>query len=339
MKRTSKIWKLKYAPKNITDQKVNITGEGMRRKLTEMDITDGMPPHMIFSGIQGCGKTTFASLWSQHHMKYNAEAIKIITAETRLNKQEKKKIKRIKRQKSGMSGKILHGLPKFLYARAISFLASRPIMSRYKILIIREFHKIRNQESFRRVMELYPYCRFILVTQSSGAILEPIKSRCITVKFGRIKFSDFMTEIKRVADGEGFEISLKEGKMLYSAYNGNIGASISVLQLTMLEHDKITKDTIKETMDSYKKPTVSPLIASAFKRSLASTKEKLDNLMYKLEPEEIYELVNDKFVYGDIAGMDDEELGMILRNMANNEERLIRCAHKRVQLLDIMMNL
>ena len=87
------LWSIKYAPQNIRDAKVNISNN-LVEKLINMQ--KGVIPHMIFNGPPGCGKMTFASLFSRHRLKNASESIKIITAETKITKDENKEFNKLR---------------------------------------------------------------------------------------------------------------------------------------------------------------------------------------------------------------------------------------------------
>ena len=224
--------------------------------------------------------------------------------------------------------------PAFLHARAIEFITSKPIQSPYKILIVREFHLVRGQESFRRVMEKYPYCRMILTSTNPSSIISPIASRCVRIQFGKTKLSDFLGEIQRISAGEGIKIPMKVSKLLYSTFSGNIGISTHVFQLTLLKHRAITKDTISDALKTRSIPSMIPLLQASFDRSPSLIKRHLDALLKDINPREVYEFLNET-----ISQQDLDDLGDILQYMAEKEIRLLRGYRKGVQLLNILMEL
>lgn len=326
------LWSVKHAPKSVEDSKINL-GE-MKDRL--MNMGDGLPPHIILSGPIGSGKLLFAKLWAKSKVKDIGDSIRVVSAETSLTKEERKsvKIKRSGKLGSFQSGSF--GLPKFLHARCGDFIKSKPLRSPYKILIIREFHKIKKQESFRRIMEkdAYSHCRMILTTHNPSSILEPIESRCLSVEVKKMNFTDFNDEIKRVGNEEGFEVPLILSKMLYSTFNGNIGASVDAIQLSYIQNGSVTKDDVKKVLEKFQPPSIIPLIQSAFDRSLGLVKRRLDDMLKFYDPMQLYVEINNE-----IATQNIEGLGDVLCYLARNEMKLIDCNDKRIQLIDILMNI
>lgn len=328
----NRIWSIKYAPQTVEESKINLGR--MKERLINMDA--GLPPHLILSGPVGSGKLLFAKLWAKSRIKGGGDSIRIVSAETSLTKDERKlvKVKRSGKLGSFQSGSF--GLPKFLHARCGDFIRSRPMQSPYKILIVREFHKLRKQESFRRIMERrdYSHCRMIFTTHNSSSILDPIASRCIRMEAKKMHFKDFNSELRRVGKGEEIKIPLEVSKMLYSVFNGNIGASINALQLSYIRSGTIEKEEIREILKITQPPSLIPLIQSAFDRSLGLVKKQLDDILKFYDPMQLYVEISNE-----IASQNIEGLGEVLCYLANNEMKLINGNDQRIQLLSILMNI
>lgn len=329
----SELWSMKYAPKRVEDVKVNMK-KGLKEKIINMK--EGKIPHFIFSGVKGSGRTTFATLLAKKRLNNHPEAVKVLSGETSVTKDERKAIKKVahisKKRLGNYSGNI-SGFPAFLHARAMEFLSTKPMMIPYKVMVIREFHHIDSQESFRRVMERYEYCRMMLISSNPSAIIDPIVSRCVYIQCKKVKVLDFLEEINRVAKGEGIEIPLNASKLLYSLYGGNIGASINAIQFHYLKNGEITRELIKKSPINPKISTV-PIIQSAFDRSYALTLKHIDDLLGSVTPMELYSEINNEITLQELDDLDD-----VLRYMAREEMKLLHGKNPRIQLTNILMNM
>lgn len=331
----SKIWSIKYLPTTIEDVKVNLPGN-MRGKLINM--RKGTIPHLIFSGPPGCGKLTFATMLAKTRLSNIAETMKIITAETPITNEEKKKADKLKSVSSTTMGSLAggrkKGLDPFLHVRAGDFMKNRPVSFPYKILVIREFQKIRNQESFRTAMEKYEHCRLILTTSNSSAIIDPIMSRCVTIPFRKVRVGDFVDALKRVVAGENVDVPVSSMKKLYSHFNGNIGAAVDTIQIIHISGKEVDANSITDVVKGRNRDLIIPLLQSSFDRSLPLIRKHLDSIMNELGAMELYEMLNDELAIQPI-----EDLPEILQYMARREFDLLRCNDPRILLTDILLNL
>jgi len=327
-----KIWSIKYTPKRVKDVKVNLP-EDLKERLINMK--EGKIPHFIFSGPSGSGRTTFARLLAKKRLKYT-DGFKVITGETSITSEEKKNVKkegRVSKKRLGNYSGQISGFPAFLHARAMDFIVTKPVITPYKIMVIREFQHIDNQESFRRIMEKFEYCRMIFISSGPSSIIDPITSRCVYIPFKKIKIGDFLEEIKRVGNNEGIKIPLKVSKLLYSIYKGNLGASINALQLHFIEEGEITREIVKKKQINAVTSTI-PLIQSAFDRSYALVMNKMNELLKVMSPMELYSEINSELVLQNLEDIDE-----ILQYMAKEELKLLRGKNQRMQLINILMNM
>lgn len=328
------IWSEKYTPKDINEIKVNLP-QNLKKKLINMK--PGAIPHMIFSGPVGCGKLIFSKFIAERRLEDPAETLKIVTGETKITKEEKdalKKSSNIKSSRIGSSAGSSVTWPSFLHARARDFIMTKPIFSPYKILIIREFHKIKNQESFRRIMERFGHCRIILTSSNPSTILDPIVSRCIWIQFKKININDFKTALQEVAKGEGLTLQDGEIKFLYSVLNGNIGAATNIIQTTYLTEEELSRATLKKALSQDKKLSVIPILQAAFDKSLALLKKNLDFALASQDPITLYRRLN-----SELAQQEIDDLPELLMYMAKHEMDLIDCFDQRIQLTNILINL
>jgi len=153
------MWAEKYRPKSL-DQMVNQKEIVSRLKSF---VESRNVPHCIFAGPPGTGKTTaalclahdlYGEVYREHLMELNASDERGINV-------------------------IRETVKTFARTRSMGEVP-------FKILILDEADNMTSdaQQALRRTMERYTEtCRFILIANYSGKIIEPIQSRCAPFRF------------------------------------------------------------------------------------------------------------------------------------------------------------
>ena len=103
----------------------------------------------------------------------------------------------------------------------------------FKILIIYEADKLERfiQQALRRTMEkYYKICRFILVAESVSNIIDPIRSRCVKLKFFPLNKKDFLGKIKYIGESEGLEINNDALSLIFYYSSGDMSVAIDLVQ-------------------------------------------------------------------------------------------------------------
>ncbi|MHA2474528.1 MAG: hypothetical protein ACXAES_14990, partial [Promethearchaeota archaeon] len=151
------VWRIKYYPQTI-DQ---ICGRKEIKEALSNFITQRNFPHLLFTGSNGIGKTTLASLFSKEFLgkEYDAN-FRLVYANVPLTDEERKQARSeayISSSKVGsIAGKRII-TPAFIQIKVKPFVQLKVLGdSPFKILIVKNFEALgTNQQGFRRLMEIY----------------------------------------------------------------------------------------------------------------------------------------------------------------------------------------
>lgn len=172
-------------------------------------------PHLIFYGHSGCGKTSLVNLFLSHVYDdtiYKTKKVKY-TIQGYGNTNVDVDI-----MQSNYHITIIptnSGFDKYLIQNVINDYASRQVLNifktkrKFKTVVIRNVDNLSYyaQTSLRCTMEKYIHkCKFILCVDQMSTIIEPLKSRSLSIRFPMPTESDIFLVL--------FAMSLKEGKFM-----------------------------------------------------------------------------------------------------------------------------
>ena len=108
----------------------------------------------------------------------------------------------------------------------------QPVEGRYKVYILDEAHQLTDaawNALLKIVEEPPPHLVFVFCTTSLDKVLPTVRSRCQTFLFARPRLPELVTLLRRVAEGEGFDVSDAALALIARAAKGSFRDAVSTL--------------------------------------------------------------------------------------------------------------
>ncbi|KAF4649148.1 Subunit of heteropentameric Replication factor C (RF-C), partial [Perkinsus chesapeaki] len=276
-------WVEKYRPTDLFDIVGNEPAMQRLRAMAE----DRHMPNLLLSGPPGCGKTT--SVMCLARALLGTDLVK--TAVLELNASDDRGIDVVRnRIKTFAQQKI-----------------SMPTGGcQQKIVILDEADSMTEaaQQAMRRTMEIHSATtRFALACNQSTKIIEPIQSRCAIVRFSRLKDSDILYQVKKVAKEEGVDLHDDGLEALIFTAEGDMRAALNNLQSTATGFGAVTKENVFKVCDQPQPGELKKAAFDCVNNNWASAFDRLDKITAQ------------GYSIGDIVGT----LERVVRNLAPEE--------------------
>jgi DNA polymerase III subunit gamma/tau len=108
----------------------------------------------------------------------------------------------------------------------------QPVEGRYKVYILDEAHQLTDaawNALLKIVEEPPPHLVFVFCTTSLDKVLPTVRSRCQTFPFARPRLPEIVTLLRRVADGEGFDVPDAALALVARSAKGSFRDAVSTL--------------------------------------------------------------------------------------------------------------
>mgnify|MGYP000507124505 CR=1 FL=1 len=128
-----------------------------------------------------------------------------------------------------------------------------PQIGKYKVYIIDEVHMLSAQafNAFLKTLEEPPpHAIFILATTEKHKIIPTILSRCQVYNFSRIKVSDMVSHLEKIADKEGIQYEKEGLYVIAEKADGALRDSLSIFdQIVNFSNRNITYQSVIENLN------------------------------------------------------------------------------------------
>ena len=251
------MWAEKYRPKSLN------------KIINQKEIVDRLQsfakaknvPHCIFAGPPGTGKTTAAlclarDMYGKGYREHLME----------LNASDERGIKIVRET-----------VKTFARTRSIGEIP-------FKILILDEADNMTSdaQQALRRTMERFTEtCRFIMIANYSGKIIEPLQSRCAPFRFSYMSKEDQDRYLRNIIEKENIKI-LDEGyDAIFEVSEGDLRKATNTLQAAASMGKVIDAETVYSVIGRANPADVNEMIKTAMKGDFLGARKKLRDMILK----------------------------------------------------------
>jgi replication factor C small subunit len=251
------MWAEKYRPKSMNDI---INQKEIVERLKSFVKAKNVP-HCIFAGPPGTGKTT-AALCLAHDLYGTGYREHLME----LNASDERGIKIVRET-----------VKTFARTRSIGEIP-------FKILILDEADNMTSdaQQALRRTMERFTEtCRFIMIANYSGKIIEPLQSRCAPFRFSYMSQEDQDRYLTRIIQEEDVKI-LDEGlTATFEVSGGDLRRATNTIQAAASMGKEIDAQTVYSVIGRANPEDINDMIKTAMKGDFLGARKKLREMILK----------------------------------------------------------
>jgi len=251
------MWAEKYRPKKLSEM---MNQKEIVERLNSF-VKNRNVPHCIFAGPPGTGKTT-AALCLAHDLYregYREHLMELNASDERGINVVRETVKTFARIKS------IGEIP-------------------FKILILDEADNMTGdaQQALRRTMERFTEtCRFVLIANYSGKIIEPIQSRCAPFRFTYLSREDQDAYLRRIATQEEMKLLEKGMEAIFEVSGGDLRRAINTLQAAASLGKPVDADLVYSVIGRANPADVRGMLDLAMKGDFIGSREKLREMILK----------------------------------------------------------
>ena len=251
------MWAEKYRPQSLSEM---VNQKEIVERLESFVKTKNIP-HCIFAGPPGTGKTTAALCLARdlYGAGYREHLMELNASDERGINVVRKTVKTFARMRS------IGEIP-------------------FKIMILDEADNMTRdaQQALRRTMERFTEtCRFILIANYSGKIIEPIQSRCAPFRFTYLSREDQDIYLRRIIEKENVKMSDDGLDAIFEVCGGDLRKTTNTLQAAASLGRSIDAETIYSVIGRANPADVREMITLAMKGDFIGSREKLREMILK----------------------------------------------------------
>ena len=251
------MWAEKYRPQSLSEM---VNQKEIVERLESFVKTKNIP-HCIFAGPPGTGKTTAALCLARdlYGAGYREHLMELNASDERGINVVRKTVKTFARMRS------IGEIP-------------------FKIMILDEADNMTRdaQQALRRTMERFTEtCRFILIANYSGKIIEPIQSRCAPFRFTYLSREDQDVYLRPIIEKENVKMSGDGLDAIFEVCGGDLRKTTNTLQAAASLGRSIDAETIYSVIGRANPADVREMITLAMKGDFIGSREKLREMILK----------------------------------------------------------
>jgi replication factor C small subunit len=253
------MWVEKYRPKEL-DEVVDL--KDIVNSLKAFLRNPKTMPHLLLAGIPGTGKTTVALCIARELFGQNW---KTFTLE--LNASDERGIDTVRDRIKDFSR----------YGRAA--FGNVP----FALVILDESDQMTGpaQTALRRIMETSSRtCRFILICNQSGKIIEPIQSRCAIFRFSKLERKAMIEHLCCIAKKENVLLAPEAAERIVDYAEGDLRHAINALQTAAVYRDGLVDEkTVSQVIGEASPVQVQVMIRKALSGDFIEARKKMYELI------------------------------------------------------------
>ncbi len=251
------MWAEKYRPQSLSEM---VNQKEIVERLESFVKTKNIP-HCIFAGPPGTGKTTAALCLARdlYGAGYREHLMELNASDERGINVVRKTVKTFARMRS------IGEIP-------------------FKIMILDEADNMTRdaQQALRRTMERFTEtCRFILIANYSGKIIEPIQSRCAPFRFTYLSREDHDVYLRPIIEKENVKMSGDGLDAIFEVCGGDLRKTTNTLQAAASLGRSIDAETVYSVIGRANPADVREMITLAMKGDFIGSREKLREMILK----------------------------------------------------------
>jgi len=257
-------WIEKYRPSKLNDIILDDhTYKKIKKIIDDRDMTN-----LILPGVPGIGKTTTIKCIAKAlYGKYADEAV------LELNASDDRGIKSVQE-------KIVTFCKKKMDLNDRGDKDGR-IYSEHKLIFLDEADNMTNkaQRLINNLMEKYnKTTRFAFTCNSSSDIIEGIQSRCIILRFYRLRKEQIVNRLEQICTFENIPINKKGLFVIADLSDGDLRSAINNLQLVFRSYKDVSPDNIYKVCAKPQPEIIKNIINDCINKNLLEAKNKVFGL-------------------------------------------------------------